>query len=473
MDKEEEKPRHFWDHNDYSGYSRDDLYIEQAKFRDLREEALESGHCALDHFDEMTFKAEELMKTMKVKGLKAKSYGHAKHYGISDDAAITVKHIQSVLLYTDFTKLCSIFSGTLRAAHLCESLDSIKVRNASWFEMSKLLRETVECFGNMKPTDINQNGERGPFYCGVNRLMLVPSFGIRLCSPTSTSKESSVAIRFADTEGMVMRFNNESSVRFFDCSYVSAYTEESERLFFGGDYRNRVESVMVMDGFKDYHRYFRVFYAFDLMLCGAGAFRIDFKEKIPLKDQEILKWFIDGVVNKIECDDRVHDDYVIDTFNAYTRNKTDIVINLNLMDHTFPPGLYQHIVHNLVAVRDDDYQWNEPEDMSMNMMRWKRLFTLFPSLEKLTIYGTDDIGWYKFPFSIAESATALNEIFVESECIKMVEIKGIHRHGKKSWIHDAFVASKGGLEGAVLSLSLSNEKSFWQESSDVLRIQRK
>ena len=335
-----------------------------------------------------------------------------------------------------------------------------------------LLRETVECFGSRKPTDMNQNGERGPFYCGVNRLMLVPSFGIRLCSPTSTSKESSVAIRFANTHGIVLRFNNENILlRFFDCSYVSAYTEESERLFFGGDYRTRLESVLVIQTRKSYQNYFRVFYAFDLML--SGDYQHELQKQITSQDQERLRGLIGGVLNEAAGDDCIHDEYIIDTFSAYTRNKTDILIDMNLMDNAYPKGLCQHVLHSLVGVGDDDYEWNEPEDISMNMVRWKRLFALFPSLEKLTIYGTDDIGWYKFPFSIIESVSTLRQIFATSECIKVVTIKGIHRHGKKSWIHDAFGAFNGGLEETVMSLTLRNEMSFWQEMSDVLRIQRK
>ena len=164
--------------------------------------------------------------------------------------------------------------------------------------------------------------------------MLVTSFGIRLCSPTSTSKARSVAVRFADTHGIVMQFNNEhGALRFFDCSYVSAFTEESERLFFGGDYRTRVESVMVMDGFKNYRKYFRIFYAFDLML--SGDFQSGLKKEITSEHVDIMKEFIDKTINGVESGDAVHDEYVVDTFNAYVGNKREVVINLSLMDQYY------------------------------------------------------------------------------------------------------------------------------------------
>ena len=384
------------------------------------------------------------MKSKKVKGLKASFNwkGHAVHYEIDSGAPITAKHIQSLLLYTDYTELCSEFSRTFRAAHFGEGLESIKARNSAYFSMSKLLRETVECFG------ASQSQENGPFYCGVNRLMLVSSFGIRLCSPTSTSKALAVAIRFADTEGIVMRFNNEEDrLRFFDCSGISAFTEESERLFFGGDWRTRVESVMVIDGYKNYERYFRVFYAFDLML--SGGFKRGLKEEITTKDVERLKWFI-RTLSGTECGDSDHDEYAVDTFTEYTRNKRDIVINLNLMSYYFPKGIYEEIVHSVVMVSNESgqYQWSEPHNASTNMVRWRRLFALFPSLETLTIYGTDRGGYYLFPFSLTECVSVLrDDIFVHFESIKLVEIKGVHYEGKRSWIHDAFTAFKGASDG--------------------------
>ena len=444
--------------------------MEKAKFRDLKEEALESGHCSLTQFDAMVFKAEELMKCKKVKALKAEDMrGHARHYGIEDGAVITARHIQSVLLYTDFSKLCSIFSGTFRAAHLGESVESIKSRNSSWFEMSKLLRETVECFGNRK------HQETGPFYCGVNRLMLVSSFGIRLCSPTSTSKSLAVAIRFADTQGIVMRYNNESAnLRFFDCSYVSAFTEESERLFFGGDYRTRVESVLVIDGFKNYRNYFRMFYTFDLLV--SGGYQRFLKKEITTKDEERLKWFIDRAVDDENVlsadDDSVHDKYIVDTFDAYIRNKKDVVINLHYIDVHYPKGLYEEIVHSVVMM-DEDYQWSEPEDLSINMVRWKRLFSLFPSLQTLTVYATDAYGEEQYPFSIKESISVLrNDIFGKSECTNVVQIKGVRDDGNNSWIHHAFESLKGALDRMNISVSLRNEQDYAGDQNDVLRIER-
>eukprot|EP01084_Bolivina_argentea_P091116 164061_1 len=82
----------------------------------------------------------------------------------------------------------------------------------------------------------------GPFYTGMSFIMVVPEFNIRLCSPTSTSKHIEVTTRFSGEKGIIITFNNNGAnyparyLRFLDCSWVSKFKEEDERLIFGGGY---------------------------------------------------------------------------------------------------------------------------------------------------------------------------------------------------------------------------------------------
>lgn len=136
MDTEkEDSPEWSLNKHDYSGYTRDDMYIEKPKWKDLREEAINSGHCTVSQFKQMVFKADNYMNSKRVKAMRAKRlHGYAEHYGIAEDSPITIDHIQSVLLYTNFTKLCSQFAGTFRAEQFGESLQSIKKRNSAYFK---------------------------------------------------------------------------------------------------------------------------------------------------------------------------------------------------------------------------------------------------------------------------------------------------------------------------------------------------
>ncbi len=73
----------------------------------------------------------------------------------------------------------------------------------------------------------------GPFYCGMNILMNMPCFNIRLCSPTSTSKKIEVATKFSGPNGIIIHFNNPWTYQYqylrgFNVSWLSRYGEEDE-----------------------------------------------------------------------------------------------------------------------------------------------------------------------------------------------------------------------------------------------------
>merc|ERR1712129_17151 len=102
--------------------------------------------------------------------------------------------------------------------------------------MGKHLRELVELFGQNV-----RDGLKGPFYTGVSVRLCIPEFAMRLNSPTSTTKEFAVSVKFGGTKGMVLTFDNKGDqfmyLRGFNCEFISRYPEECERLFFGGFYR--------------------------------------------------------------------------------------------------------------------------------------------------------------------------------------------------------------------------------------------
>ena len=104
---------------------------------------------------------------------------------------------------------------------------------------SRLLRECVELYGSPgyddeKDEEWNKRAIEGPFYCGMQPVMRIREFNIRLCGPTSTSHNYETANSFAGLCGIVMYLNNNGYVnshrlRALDCSWISRYKEEEER----------------------------------------------------------------------------------------------------------------------------------------------------------------------------------------------------------------------------------------------------
>merc|ERR1712176_1264764 len=115
-----------------------------------------------------------------------------------------------------------------------EKLEKIKERNQKYHHIAKYLRELVQYFGLSGRWGAGDT-ESGPFFTGISFVLNIPSFSIRLNGPNSTSKYKEIAMRFATRDGIIIQLNNKSIENganevFFDCSFISAYPEEEERL---------------------------------------------------------------------------------------------------------------------------------------------------------------------------------------------------------------------------------------------------
>ena len=225
----------FAEHNiiRHSGYKIADLYVNQ-KHPSLKAEVLNYDYLGIDQYNKhIITKALMYNNTKYIKSMKAKFHFIPPYYDIPAGSVISLSHIISVILYTDYTKLSADFSSTFRKHCPFDTLQNIKQRNEKYWWMSKLLRETVEIFGDCSRGD--GNDLIGPFYCGLSKVINVSNFFLRLSSPTSTSKRIEVAIKFSGYTGMILKLNNPLGnkqcryLRGFDCSMISRHPEEDER----------------------------------------------------------------------------------------------------------------------------------------------------------------------------------------------------------------------------------------------------
>ncbi len=69
----------------------------------------------------------------------------------------------------------------------------------------------------------------------VYHVVLYWFISVGFNSPISTSKHKEIIMRFADMNGIMIQLNNQQSYAqnetFFDTSFISAFPEESERIF--------------------------------------------------------------------------------------------------------------------------------------------------------------------------------------------------------------------------------------------------
>ena len=169
--------------------------------------------------------------------------------------------------------------------------------------------------------------EKGPYFTGVNCVMAISSFSLRLYSPTSTSKNIEVALRFATNKGMIVQFDRTGhyaafALANFDCSWISRYPDENERIFMGGFTKLRVESVRIIDTHKNYQNIIKILFVFDSLLSGV----IVEKDHIELtnKDKDFILMLIQNKHHNLSSLEA--DPYVISMIKSYFRLKRHITI---------------------------------------------------------------------------------------------------------------------------------------------------
>ena len=300
--------------NQHLGYSYSDLYVKQ-KYLSFKTEILTHISIA-DYNDLVLLKAQKYKATELCKTIWANDHSdNFLHYNIKKGTNITMGHLMSIILYCDFPKFTKRLISTFNRKTKYESLYSIKERNRDFWWQSRILREAVEIFGhcNRRYYYIGdgwnsfhtwRRTEVGPFYCGYTCSSdnnIVPGFSFRICAPLSTSKSMEVAINFMnidnidnDEEGIMIALNNNGHtwskmLTMFDCSWISKYKSESERVLIGGFEKISIESIRTwnIDVWINHEKYFHALYLFDNMINGQSLFESDMK--MTYNDVDIIK----------------------------------------------------------------------------------------------------------------------------------------------------------------------------------------
>eukprot|EP01083_Nonionella_stella_P011501 32643_1 len=449
--------------NDHSGYNVKELYVKR-KYKNLKEEML--CHMELNEYDELVLlKARQFIDCGEVRKIRAPSEIFVErhlHYGIQTGEPLRLENLICVIVYCDFSDLCTEFTATFRAVKVNESLHSIKERNRAFWWMSKILRETVQYFGE------NGYKEKGPFFTGMNCVMIVPSFNIRLCSPTSTSKQREIAVNFAKSQGMIIQMNNLDShckiLRFWDCSWISRYPDEAERLFFGGDWKIRVQSIMLVATCTNFGLHFNALYLLDCMLNGTDM--EDAKLRIGPTDETILSTLINYRLQ--HSDVNGHDirmnQYIFDTFDLFCYKQKQITINIHYVKRYFKT-LANLIIHS--------------KSQNKNLIK-SDVFRCFDHTEKMVIYtmndkGTDVDTGESYEFSLFSLLSAIAESI--SLSMKEIVIMGTN----EGWLTN-FCLTENSINSALqkvfntknfkLSFNRPRQVSFPYRLQDCLTISR-
>ena len=422
---------------DHSGYSPSQLFV-KSKYSTFKQEILNYKSFTMDEYSKTAVpKVNQYINTRFIKQTRAKSFkstGYAVpfQYEIKEQSTLSFDHLLSLTLYTDFTALCTDFSGTFRGQTLYEPLDSIKSRNACYYWMSRRLRETVQLFGVT-----GHIWERVPLFCGLSHVMIFPQFQIRLCCPTSTTKEMEIAARFSGDEGIIVELATKIHrfIRGFNCQWLSQYKEESEVLFFGGHYQIAIQSVRIMETQKNYKICCNALVKIERMVnaqCVESA-DISMDEKSLIKD--LVNWKLNG-----DCNGNI-DKYIYDTFQLFTKSKALIVLNLYWLDCN-DRELLKMVMYDVKKMDQDESQFMDQELMRNNIFR-PELLQIFDNVKKIVIGTTGFWGKWVYPLSLTE----LLSLIIRNASLETIVVKAHRKNsngnvdGCDTWISVLWSAS--------------------------------
>eukprot|EP01084_Bolivina_argentea_P264778 448625_1 len=210
----------------------------EPKYKSLKEEILSNAiYCiGTDQLTSAYNKAVHLMtNSIPVKAIKSLiDMRWGAIYDIPSLRPLDVKHILSVVLYTDYDSLQYHFSTTFRRLKNNESVENVMHRNREYGHWTKTLIETVNCYG--RKMGKNEQYYDEVVYHGMSFLYF-KSFVARFNSPTSTTRHLSIAAIFAKNDGLILELKRDivpywmGYLKYFDCSLFSYFGNEDEKLF--------------------------------------------------------------------------------------------------------------------------------------------------------------------------------------------------------------------------------------------------
>ena len=126
---------------------------------------------------------------------------------------------------------------------------------------------------------------------------------------------------------MIIELNNNGHMlafmnSFFDCSWISTYPDEDERLFCGGWMFIRIQSVLIVDTNQNFEQILHALFLFDSMLSGGYW---DGRDDVTIEriDIQIIEAFTEYSINSNGKKNAITG-YVKELFDNFIQRKQEI-----------------------------------------------------------------------------------------------------------------------------------------------------
>merc|ERR1711933_164998 len=212
-----------------------------------------------------------------------------------------------------------------------------------------------------------------------------------------------VAIKFSGDQGIVIQLDNPNTPQYnklygFNCSWISRYKEEDERLFFGGYRRIKIESIRIRNNKRIWQNYepfiFSLFYI-DSLFTGSKIWN-DYK--ISDDDVIIINELFNNILGKSRT--KTFDEYIYSTFHSFCQHKKQIILDLYQLDNFADEKVTDFIMNSLdgVNIKYDEEKKRYDGDLS-NIFR-KDILGIFKNIKSLIIITTSETGYSSYSLSL-------------------------------------------------------------------------
>eukprot|EP01084_Bolivina_argentea_P169825 294339_1 len=310
------------------------------KYCNFKQEVLQNG---LEKFEYKLFlveKCEILMKSDYMKNVLLVN---------ENNIALNSKHILSVLLYCNFDEYQKKWSETYRRIPLNETNECMIRRHSYYYHSSCSLKELVENFG----TNLAVNDSKNiTFYHGISTEMLFIRTITQIYGPMSASTDINVALRFTTNKGLILQLKYAFSyypisAKYFDCSYLSDFTEEKECLFLGGIPIMIISNIInVLNINENYKLYIKSLNRINSIFAGIPVtFDEEENDDESVTCIELLRKKLNDKGDEEEKYN-IHPNYVVDLLDEYCSNLADICIPSWKHSFSCHPKRYQQCFGN-------------------------------------------------------------------------------------------------------------------------------
>eukprot|EP01084_Bolivina_argentea_P259768 438450_1 len=383
----------------FASYSFGDWYI-SPQHKCMKTEILNSPKGNISMFEYKLTEQKARIKLQALKGtVKGSAFEYEIVYCVGRGTPISLKHILSIMFYTNFTRLSSEFSTTFRKISKSDTDDALKKRHSAYCNWAKYLRETVDLYG----LPMGDTNTKLFFFHGISHKMVFNGFQTSFKGPTSTTLQYSTAVLFASQgmeEGIVITIkNNGSCATFFDCVPWSDFSFESEMLFLGGIIPLEITGLKDVSIGTDYDGWIKTLKIFD-----AGFIQADSTTDKVLKQHKDLILSLINKTKEIPI-------YVQILFDHLLQNTKTVQINMDLLKK-----------NTICFIKD---KWNNDITrygykilkaiyLNGTQLKWSFIMKLFPSLQVLKVFSRvktmDDVNSHKWAESLEINNDVLNKI---------------------------------------------------------------